>query len=451
MCQANRSRIAKLFPAAAFLVLLGSGLISTAPVQGANTNDTALVADGATNSPPDGTDISREALELTRFEIAFLAEDDSEAERQDDMSSVMKDIGDVEKDYLDKLQKRRSSYGLYAVGGYDNDFQNSEDRYEAGFKWKLFNDGYFEAVQDDEKKILQTQLEFYQLRRDMTERQLDDYLFQLFLVDNQLNVRHFREKRDALAALLQKRSEQLKYGYTTELDVLDVRHQLRNAESSLSFYSGRSQSGISEEHMANLNRLDTADLKPLPELIEMAKTSSYELKIQDNFIERADYLPGWRDDVALDLNAEYTHEYYGEERSVVGVSVEIPLTFDPHASSLIKTQKRIYQYQQQAVAYRLQQKLEKLYDAFVFHKHRLLSKQEDIEILLRKTQKALDEESNIIQKLSSDPARDLDLLVIQKIDAKYDALDIRLKIYETVIQIAAITQADKLSSLFQFD
>jgi len=449
MHQFNYSFIGKL-SAVVVLLSLGSILGIASPVIGAKEKTSPSPTERMTASLQNTANISREALQLTRFDEVFL-EDENDAKRQDVIPSIMSDIDEVEKDYQNKLAGRRSSYGLYAIGGYDNDFQNDENRYHAGFEWKLLNDGYFEAVRDDRKKILQTQLEFYQLRRDMNERQLEDYRFRLFLVDNQLNVRHFQEKRDALAVLLQKRSEQLKYGYTTELDFLSIKHQLRDAESALAFYSGRSQSGISEQHMANLNRLDTANLKPLPELIEMAKTSSYDLKIQDNFIERADELPGWRDDVAFDINAEYTHEYYGEERSVIGVEVEIPLTFDLDASSLVKTQKRIYKYQQQAVIYRLQQRLEKLYDAFLFHKHRLLSKQEEIDILLRKTQDAVDEESNIIQKLASDPARDLDLLAIQKIDARYEALEIRLKIYETAIQISAITQTEKLTSLFQFD
>ena len=375
MLLSNESFKNRRFPFIASLLLLGSSLLCTTSITNADVGVSVSRTEKTAASSPIISAIRREAVELSRFDEKLRAKDDGEAKEQDIMDSVMSDIGDVEEDYLDKLQRRRSSYGLYAVGGYNNDYRNSEDRYDAGLKWKLFNDGYFEAVRDDEKKILEARLEFYQLRRDMNERQLADYLFQLFQVDNQLNVQLFQEKRDALAALLQKRSEQLKHGYTTELDVLDIQHRLRNAESSLSFYSGRSRSGIPTQHMANLNRLDSVELKPLPELIEMAENNSYELKIQDNFMERADYLPGWRDDLSVDVSAEYTNEYDGEERSVIGFEVELPLTFDLGASSLIKTQKRIYKYQQQAVAYRLQQKLEKLYDAFTFHKHRLLSKQ----------------------------------------------------------------------------
>ncbi len=453
----------KLFSSPA-VVLLSSLVLFTPSVDGAST-EPSLTPEGAATGQSqssivvsqlaifetgkldgervepstDSDDIGNKALGLTMFDKSFLLADDVPPTPSEGISVIMENIAELEEDYLDKLQGRRSSYGLYATGEYNNDVRNEESNYSAGVKWKLLNDGYFEAVRDDQKKIQQTRLEFMQLRRDMLNRHLEDEMFQLFLFKNRLNVHYYQEKRAALSSLLKKRSLQLEQGYTTKLDVLEVRRQLQDAESTLAFYSERSGGALAAEQMDILNRIDMVELKPLATLVETADSNSYDLKVQDSFIDRVDSFQGWRDDVAFNVSAEYKHEYYGDDRSVIGVMLEVPLTFDSDVVSLEETQKRIYQYQRQAVAYRLQQKIQKLYDSFFFHKQRLLSKQEEIAILIQKTKDANIQEESIIQELDEDPARSLDVLSVQTIDARYEALDIRLKMYEIVVQLSSLT------------
>ena len=390
------------------------------------------------------------AVALTRFDNAIV-DKTTEEKSNHSIQDLVQELKDLEKDYLEELKDRRSSYGLFATGEFDNDIHNAETQYRVGLRWKLFNDGYFESVREDAKKILQTQLEFYQLRRDMIERKLEEDLYRLFTFENMVNINHYRTKRAGLESLLSKRKDQLRHGYTTEIDVFDIERQLEKCKNSLEFYRNSHYAAIPEAEFSLLNQWEHIHLKPVTELVEQTEYNSFDLKIQDNFIQRSEFFPGWSQNLTINLDAEQKKEYYGTDRSIIGIKMELPLTFDSDRSSLIETQKRIYRYQKRAISHRLFQKIDKLKAFFDFQQHRLLSLQEDIELILLKMNKAAAKEAHIVQQLDTDPTRSLDLLSINMFDARYEALKTRLKIYEIVLKVTAITQTTDINSLFEFD
>jgi hypothetical protein len=395
-----------------------------------------------------GNSIKMRARALTKFDKSIQV--DAAEQTVKSIHDIMQELENLEKDYIDTLQDRRSSYGLFALGEYDDDVENSETRYLAGLEWRIFNDGYYEAVRRDTKKILQTQLEFYQLRNDMKDRQLEEDLYNLFLVENFIHLAHYREKTTFLKQLLGKRTEQMAQGYTTELDVFDIRRQLKNAQNKFAFYRESSSRGVVADQLNTLNVLEFVKLKPVTTLIELAQSNSYNLKIQDNFIERSEFFPAWVDDIAVNINASYKQEFYEKERTILGIEVEIPLMLDTSRQSLVDTQKRIYKYQAKAIKYRLDQRVKKLFSFFNFQQRRLLGQQEDLELLFAKTQKNEKKEQFIIQQLADDPARNLDSITLNMIDARYEALQTRLKIYEIILKLMTLTQADSATALFEF-
>jgi len=360
--------------------------------------------------------IKKQACVLTKFDQSLLV--DAVGQAPESIHHIMKELESLEKDYIDKLQDRRSSYGVFAIGEYDDDIENSETRYLAGFEWRIFNDGYYEAVRRDTKKILQTQLEFYQLRNDMKDRQLEEDLYSLFSIENFINFAYYKEKTSFLAQLLDKRIEQMAHGYTTEIDVFDIRRQLKNAENSLIFYKQSNRTGIAAEQLKTLNILEFVKLQPVATLVELAQSNSYSLKIQDNFIERSEFFPAWTNDIAVNINAGYKQEFYEKNRTIVGVEVEIPLVLDTSRQSLVDTQKRIYRYQAKAIERRLEQRVKKLFSFFNFQQRRLLGQQENLEVFISKIQKNQEKEQHIIQQLDDDPARNIDSIEVSIIDTR---------------------------------
>ncbi len=390
--------------------------------------------------------LSPEAQALSRFDDSFLARQGDTSPRS--IGAIIQEIEELERDYLQDLQDSRSSYGLFAIGDYNHDTLNTETRYAAGLEWRLFNDGYIEAVRRDSQKILQTKLEFYQMREDMIARKLDEDLDVLSSIENRVNLAHADEKAFALSTVLEKRKMQLQHGYTTALDVLNIERQLVDARQSSTFYRHEQAAGLSRQQQEMLNNLEQLHLKPVAELENIGMERSNNLKIQDNFVDRADYFPAWIDDVAVDLEAGHSREYSEQDRNTVGITVEIPLSLNTGRSSLVETQKRIYRYQKEAVVRRLQKQIEKLGTLYRFHQQRLLAQQQTLQLLIEMRKTDNEREGWSIQKFEDDPARNQELLTISIIDARYESLRIRLKLYEVILKLMTLTQEQEITALF---
>jgi len=391
--------------------------------------------------------ISAEAQALSRFDDSFLAGGSGDPAPRS-IGTIISELAELEQGYLEDLQDTRSSYGLYAVGAWDHDTLNTETRYAAGLEWRLFNDGYVEAVRSDSLKVLQTRLEFYQMREDMIARKLDEDLYVLSGIENLVNRAHADEKAAALETILAKRKTQLQHGYTTALDVLNLERQLADARQGSGFYRGEDQVGLSRELQQLLNGLERLRLKPAPELEKVARERAGSLQIQDTFIDRADFFPAWVDDVAIDLQAGYSREYSEEERNTVGLTVEIPLSLNTDRASLVETQKRIYRYQKEAVERRLKQQNERLGAMYRFQQQRLQAQQQTLQLLVRMREADAQRQGSSIQKFEDDPARSLELLTISIIDARYESLRIRLAVYEVVLKLLALTREQEVTALF---
>ncbi|WP_028582267.1 hypothetical protein [Desulfogranum japonicum] len=389
-------------------------------------------------------------INLSQFGPDFL-EGDSPEQSRSSIQAILEGIKEVEAEYLDQLQSHRSSYGLYAAGEYDYDSMHAEDRYLAGVRWKLLNNGYYETIREDAKKILQTQLEFYQLRRDMLDRQLADEMYRIFTLENHIELHYHSERAQLLKEILLAREQQLAHGYVTRDDVIDIERKLTKARRRTAFYQQSDHVGFSKPERELCNKLEAVRLRPTDDLASLAQIHSHDLAIQDIFNKRADFLPAWLDDASLNLHAEYKDEFYERERSVVGIELEIPLTWDLKRSTLIQTQKRVYGYQKQAINHRIRQRLEKLSSLYAFHQERLTEQQDDLHFLLYQLKKTQTKQEHVIQNLDTDPARELNLLKLDLLDTQTEAHKTRLKLYQIIQESMAITQAESVTDLFALD
>jgi len=372
-------------------------------------------------------------------------------ENQRRIKNILDDITALEKDYNEALDKDHVSIGLYGVGAFDNDIQDDENRYRLRLEWRLFNDGYFESLQQDQKKILQTKLEFYQLRRDMIERSLEDVLFRLFTVENLVNYLHFKEKFSKLDKLLTRRTRQREQGFTTETDLLNIKRQLRETKANLELYEKSEKGFLGQDELNLLNNLEKINLKDKELLLSQAQKNSLDIKIQDNFIDRSKFYPSWLDDLGINLYVSQQNEYDAKERNVMGIEVEIPLDPGHNKDEIIGIQQQIYRNQKEAIEVRLKQKLDKLFSFFFFQKMQLRNLCEEVSFSLVQKQIAAQKRMHTIQNLDTDPDRDLELTEIKLLDLRNDILLSRLRLYEMVLKIMTLTQCESITDLCEFE
>jgi hypothetical protein len=400
---------------------------------------------------PELDTLMDEALTLSRFSPSMVrAEEPPPAKEQPrTIEQIMAELDKVEKDYVNLLDKGSRATGLYLTGEYDSDYRNGADKYYGQVELRLFNDGYFEEQRKDEKKILQTRLELLQLNRDMDERALADALYHLHGIENELHYQHALARIAELEKLLPNRIKARKHGYTTRADTLALGHSLATAKRERDFYAARKRQRLSAPLAAVLNMIEQARLKAYEELAERARRHSPTLAIQDMFIERAEQFPAWSDNLAVDLFAGHRQEFYDLERDYVGVKVEIPLYWDDRRDELIELQQRIYKFQKEAATRRIAHRLDKLCSYFLFYQQKIESAVESLALLLAREQAAAAEIAHPVQRSGDDPARQRQLIRLEIIDARFDSLFYRLKEYELLLKMMAITGSRDFRELLE--
>ncbi|MEJ2154759.1 MAG: TolC family protein [Desulfobacteraceae bacterium] len=169
---------------------------------------------------------------------------------------------------------------------------------------------------------------------------------------------------------------------------------------------------------------------------------AYPLKIQQNLVERAQYARSWTDDLSLNLYVEQRDDFNDTTRSNVGFEVKIPLHWDSKRGPLIDREKRLYQHQAAVLTRRIKTNLEKLYDFFTFQ-------QTHIQMLLLELEKSAQRKTyeqirarRALEDLDHTPERSLDQIRMEEIDLRYEAIQARLKLYEILVKIAALTHSE---------
>ncbi len=364
------------------------------------------------------------------------------------MQQIMTELNTVEKQYIDLLNEGSSATGLYATGEYDNDFRNGEDKYYGRLELRLFNDGYFEERRKENKKILQTRLELLQVNRDMNARALEDELYSLYTMENMVHALHSHARMQILTKIVPKRSAAEENGYTTTTDILEIRHALKTAEREYEFYSSREHNKLSPELAAVLNTIENAQLKDTATLESLSKKNSQTMAIQDVFLKRAKQFPTWSDNLAVDLFAGRRKEFFETERNYAGIKLEVPLYWDDRKDDLVNLQQRIYRFQKEGVAKRIHQNLDKLDAYFSFYQQKIKASIDTLSLLSREQQAAEKEINNPVQRNGDDPHRLLHTLELKIIDTRFGALQYRLKEYELILKIMALTGIKDIREVF---
>lgn len=385
---------------------------------------------------------------MTQFSTSMVAQEETKQPDTRSMQQIMAEMAEVEQQYIDLLDEGSSATGLYATGEYDNDYRNGEDKYYGQLELRLFNDGYFEALRKEDKKILQTRLELLQVNRDMDDRALEDELYKLYTIENSIQALHSLARIQVLTKILPRRSAARKSGYTTATDILELRHALDTAQREHDFYAGRERHKLSPELAAVLNTIESARLKDNLTLDELGKNNSHTLAIQDVFIKRAQQFPAWSDNLAVDLFAGRRKEFFDVERNYVGIKLEVPLYWDDRKEDLIDLQQRIYNFQKEAATRRIHQNLDKLSAYFTFYQQKIRSSIGALALLAAEQQAAAKEIHNPVQRDSDDPRRQLHTLELKIIDTRFEALQYRLKEYELILKIMALTGVKDIREVF---
>ncbi len=394
---------------------------------------------------PVGSATFRLSVDETMRRTTFLPDDLRWQPPGPSATEILPEGTGIEADadrYLADLKEQRPFWGIYFRSDAARDVDSGDSDLTYRLEWDLFRQGRYERKKELEKKRHQNELQTLQMLNDVNQHRLHEQLDGIEFLSRAVQYHQAEELSALLADILHRRKAQLEKGYITRDDFDHIRFKYRQAELQKQLCSAGRKAALEASLHDLLNCVECVDLIALDRAQQAAIEQAYALKIQQRLAERAQYARSWADDFSLNLYVERHEDFNADTRSNVGFEVEIPIHWDARRSPLIDQEKRLYQKQTAVLTRRIMTNVEKLYDFFAFQQVRirmLLLELEKIE--QRKLYEQMRAQRSL-EDLDYTPERSLDRIRMESIDLRYEAVQTRLKLYEILVKIAALTHAD---------
>jgi hypothetical protein len=344
--------------------------------------------------------------------------------------------------YLTGLKEQHPFWGVYFRSGVARDEDSGDTDFNYRLEWDLFKNGRYERKKALAKKHHQDELQTLQMLNDVHQHFLNQQLDGIEFLGRNIRYHRAEELSARLADILRRRRVQLEKGYITRDDFDHIRFKYRQAELEKKLYATGRHVVLDAALYDLLNCLEFADLIALDQAQRTAVQQAYPLKIQQNLMERTRYSRSWADDLSVDLYLEQRNDFNDKERSDVGFEVKIPLHWDARRRRLIDREKRLYQRQAVVLTRRLKTNLEKLYDFFAFQQVHIQMLLLDLEKSAQRKAYERARAERALEDLDETPERALDQIRMEVIDLRYQTIQTRLKLYEILVKIAALTHAN---------
>jgi hypothetical protein len=429
----------------AFWLLVSPSITDAANLPASMTADTVA---GQTEPPagePVGSAESRLSVDEAVRRTTFLPDDLRWQEPDPSATEFLPEITGIEAEadrFLAGLEEQRPFRGIYFRSDAAQDLDSGDTDLIYRLEWDLFKNGRYERKKDLEKRRHQKELQTLQMLNDVNLHRLNEQLDGIEFLAQAVHYHQARELTVLLADILLRRRVQLEKGYITRDDFDSIQFKYRQAELKKKLYDTGRKAALDASLHDLLNCVECADLIALDQAQQAAIEQAYSLKIQQNLIERAEYARSWADDLSLNLYLERHNDFNDSSRNDAGVEVKVPIHWDTKRGPLIDREKRLFEKQTAVLTRRIMTNLEKLYDFFAFQQVRIQMLLLELEKSGQRKEYEQMRAQRALEDLDHTPERSLDQIRMEEIDLRYEAVQTRLKLYEILVKIAALTHAD---------
>ena len=337
--------------------------------------------------------------------------------------------------YLSLLNSQRPDWGFYFITRYEKDFETGENKYLYGLEWRLFDEGMWQSKREKMKKILQTKLEFLQLKRGDLGRRIALMRQHIHFVHNRLLFQRAKDRVKLLSRILKRRKAALKAGFATKTDIERLQLKLEMARKMVDLLKEAPKEKLGEDEWRLLNHIEYAPLKKRKELLEIAKKNRSEFKIQNVFADRAKFYPSWTDDLDVTLYVVKKNEFYPRDRWVYGVKVAVPLYYNSKRKKIVDVQRLLYMEQKRLIEGQIDREIELRLFRFKMAQTKVLEAEEEYKLIERELKATEEKAKAPIQNLEKEPLRVLETLQLKLLDAKYKVLENRLRAYMYLVEL----------------
>ena len=362
---------------------------------------------------------------------------------------LTENINRLKQDYLEVLDNTIAFQGLYLSGNYEEDLKNNSREFRYGLEWELYDNGRSDAQRILGKRKLESRLQFLQQLRQAYARRKDSRISEIKQIEDRLALYIARLQSRIVTPQLKKAALQLKGGFITQVEYSEWELKDFRIKSRINYLQQKKFSRMDAKLINILNQIDGLKLKNNALLFATAEKNSLALKIQKLLSSRSEFLPRWEDNLSLRLYAEQQHTASNQINDVVGVRLKVPLDVNINRQKMIGMDRKIYADQAAAIKMRLQQKLSELMDRFQYLQQQVKYLARQYQLFNRRIESLQAQKKAGLPTLSHTPGKDLPLQRLNRLDIMKQALQTRLDLYRTLIELQELVLPEKFNDLFE--
>lgn len=367
-----------------------------------------------------------------------------------DTAPLIDRIGERQREYLEALDSAGSFSGVYLRGDKETRLDDDDTRHGYALEWELFENGRRESRIRLERKKAESELQYYQLLRDMHERLLAERVRIVQRLANRARRFIADHKFARLDELADRYQTRLARGFATREEYVEVVSKRERAYALKQHFDAAPVAVMSVRDWRLINRIEELDLAESRRLDEQAEANSVELRIQDLFIARSEYFPSWKDNLSLRVYVGSREDFARSDSDrVVGVRLRVPIDFDRHRDEIIRSEQTIYQDQKAAIVLRIRQKVARLADLFKYHQTRVRLRQQEYALAVEQQLLQTRRITSPLPMLDAVPDKTREQLALVALDRQEQALLARLDAYETLVRLAALLHAPRVDDLLR--
>ncbi len=352
--------------------------------------------------------------------------------------------------YTDLLRKEKGFNGLYFRAEGWESLRRDAYEYKLGIDLELYDNGRHEGRRTQAKKIVESRVQYLQLLNDMSHRASDENRYNLHRLELRLQKEWLQAKLKLTTEQLQTARSELKAGFLTRDEFADYVTRQTEAELRYQAVASADDLAMPSGWLVLLNRMEKLELLPENDLIERAYRQDYGLLLQEQFIERAQFHPQWRDDLEARLYLEERYnDYNRREDLVVGVRVRLPLDKPRNRDDLIELEIDSYREQAQAMRVRIRQRILQQHRAFRQHQAMLNGMMNQRIQLLQEIRDQQEHARKVIPSLPYTPEKQLRVLARTLLDLSGEIRKKRLQLLGYMIDLADLTRDARLETLLR--
>jgi hypothetical protein len=335
----------------------------------------------------------------------------------------------------------------------------NSDYYDAriGVDFEVFNNGYYEAKREGDKKRLQNQLELLQQQVDMENRLYEQVFFQTKLIANTIKLKSMQKQSALLFGLKSYQQQQLKMGRITKAEYAKAELALEKVSTMLQHYQNIQAEKVPHDWQIWLNNIEKLSLKTTSAIMAFGLANSASHQIQNVLQQRSEFQPSYLDKVQLKVFVEHreqsgpadwdlsTASLDGE--NIVGVAARLPIDFSGSREQLVTAQKQSYRQQQQAIALRLEQKVASLSDQFSYKQALLKQALASYSLLNIEREQAIKQMRSEIGGLDYQPEQKINQLALERVRVEETILLTRLETFSLLEQLRLLLNESDFSRL----